>query len=226
LIKEFLMFRWRFLALAALVVLGVLLIVVVGKRQQAPQTGPVVSTHDQSKVPPPQPSGEHVLGRPDAPVAIIEYASLTCPHCAAFHEKELPKLMKAYIDTGKAKLIFRGLTLNPLDTSAQMATHCVAEDKYFPFVSALYVTQKSWATANDPMAALLQVSKQAGFTKDSFEKCLRNQAALDEINAVRKAFEEKLGPARTPTFIVDGQVLKEEASFEALEKLILSHSKS
>jgi protein-disulfide isomerase len=174
----------------------------------------------------PPPSGDHVLGKTDAPVTIIEYASLTCPHCADFHEKELPKLTKAYIDTGKARLIFRGLTLNPLDTSAQMVTRCISDDKYFPFVSALYVTQKSWAIAENPLDALMQVSKQAGFTKDSFEKCLRNQRALDEINAVRKTFEEKLGQARTPTFIVEGRKLQGEPSFEALEKLILSHSKS
>jgi protein-disulfide isomerase len=174
----------------------------------------------------PPASGNRMLGKAEAPITIIEYASLTCPHCAEFHEKELPKLVKAYIDTGKAKLIFRGLTLNPLDTSAQMLTHCVPEDRYFPFVSALFVTQKSWAAAEDPMAALLQVSKQAGFSKDSFEKCLRNQAALDEINVVRKTFEDKIGAPRTPTFIVEGQQLENEATFEALEKLILSHSKS
>ncbi len=174
----------------------------------------------------PPASGERVIGKADAPVTIIEYASLTCPHCAVFHEKELPKLKKAYLDTGKAKLIFRGLSLNPLDTTAQMLTHCIGQDKYFPLVSALYATQRIWAAADNPLDALMQVTKQAGFTKESFEKCLQNQAYLDEINNVRKTFESKVGDARTPTFIVEGKKLNGEPSFEALEKLILPHVKS
>jgi protein-disulfide isomerase len=214
------MLRTRFIALAAL------LLIALSPRVNA---GNYTESNWKALLMPP-PSGDHVLGKADAPVTIIEYASLTCPHCAEFHEKALPAIQKAYIDTGKAKLIFRGLTLNPLDTTAQMLTRCIADDKYFPFVSALFVTQKSWAVANDSTGALLQVSKQAGFTKDSFEKCLRNQKALDEINATRKVFEEKVGRAMTPTFIVNGKLLPPQASLEAqqseLEKLILSQLKS
>lgn len=226
------MLRLRLVILAALMFLG---LAVVGLYVW--KSNPAAPSSEQSNVargisadtkglPASPPSGDKVLGKIDAPITIVEYASLTCPHCAQFHETVLPRLQKTYIDTGKAKLIFRGLALNPLDLSAQMLTRCVSEDKYFPFVSALFVTQKDWAGAPDPLEVLLQISKQAGFTKESFEKCLRNQAALDEINAVRKDFEEKIGALRTPTFIVNGRQLQGEPSFDALEKLIVLDLKS
>ncbi|MES2906628.1 MAG: DsbA family protein [Pseudomonadota bacterium] len=170
--------------------------------------------------------GDKMLGKADAPVTIIEYASLTCSHCADFHKDVLPKLKQTYIDTGKVKLIFRGFSLNPLDTAAQMLTQCAPQDKYFPLVSAFFTTQKTWALAEDPVAALLQVAKQAGFTKESFETCLRNQKLLDEINAVRDKASKEIGVASTPTLFVNGQMHKGALTFDALEKLILTNLKS
>ncbi len=165
-------------------------------------------------------SGEKVIGKDDAKVTIVEYASLTCPHCADFHEKVLPQIKSKYLDNGKAKLYFRGFALNPLDTAAQMLTLCAASEKYFPLQDAFFTTQKSWTTASDPVAALLQVSKQAGFTKESFEACLRNQKILDEINGSRDNSEKAFGITGTPTFFVNGVKLDGGATFENLSKLI------
>lgn len=172
------------------------------------------------------PYGEKIIGKPEAPVTIVEYASLTCSHCADFHEKVLPRLKEKYLDTGKAKLHFRGFSLNALDTAAQMLTHCAGEEKYFPLVSAFFATQQNWTSSNDPVSALLQISKQAGFTKDSFEKCLRNQKLLDEINTAREKGEKEFGVDSTPTFFVNGVRLKGISSFEEFDKFISAQLKS
>ena len=171
-------------------------------------------------------SGEKVIGIDDAKVTIVEYASLTCPHCADFHEKVLPQIKAKYLDTGKAKLYFRGFALNPLDTAAQMLTLCTPSEKYFPLQDAFFSTQKSWTTASDPVAALLQVSKQAGFTKETFEACLRNQKLLDEINASRDNGEKAFGITGTPTFFVNGVKLEGAPTVESLSKLIDAQAKS
>jgi protein-disulfide isomerase len=171
------------------------------------------------------PIEDMVLGDPNAPITIIEYASMTCPHCAHFEETTYPELKKRYIDTGKVRLIFREFPLDPVAAAAAMLARCSGKDKYFPLVETLFRTQRDWAVQN-PIPPLLNIAKQAGFTKQSFEECLSNQKVLDGIEAVRQRASEKLGVNSTPTFFINGQIHRGDLSLDDLEKAIQPFLKS
>jgi protein-disulfide isomerase len=168
------------------------------------------------------PLGERSLGKADAPVTIIEYASMTCSHCATFHNTVYPTLKAKYIDTGKVRFILREFPLDPLSAGAFMLARCAGEDKYFPMVDALFRAQKSWAAAQDPVAALLTIAKQAGFTQQTFEQCLTNQQVLDGVEWVRQRAAEKFGVNSTPTFFINGKIQRGAPSVEELDKLLAS----
>ena len=144
-----------------------------------------------------------VLGKADAPVTIVEYASMTCPHCAHFHETTLPDLQKKYIDTGKARLILREFPFDPRAEAGFMLARC-SGDKYYPMVDVLFRQQESWAGVDNARAALLQISKLAGFSQESFEKCLTDQKLLTDVRAVRARGEADFGVDSTPTFFING----------------------
>ncbi|MCP1198203.1 thioredoxin domain-containing protein [Notoacmeibacter sp. MSK16QG-6] len=147
-----------------------------------------------------------VLGSEDAPVTIVEYASMTCGHCRAFHEETFPKINEAFIQTGKVRFILREFPLDPRATAAFMLARC-SEDKYFPVVDVLFDRQDVWARAEPENAAksLFDTVKIAGFTEESFDACLKDQALLDNINAVRKQASEEFEVQATPTFFIDGK---------------------
>jgi protein-disulfide isomerase len=166
--------------------------------------------------------GDHVIGKADAPVTIVEYASFTCSHCAAFHKVTFPKLKEKYIDTGKVKLIFRPFPTAPaqLSVAAAMLAHCAGDERYFAMTSALFETQSNWASAN-AAAELLKLANQAGMSKEKFEACLGDNKLAGEIqqNAVR-AFET-FGVEATPTFFINGVTkIEGDASIDALSKAI------
>jgi len=167
----------------------------------------------------PSPLGDRQLGPDNAPVTIIEYASLTCPHCASFHKTSLPELKKRYIDTGKVRLIFREFALNPLDAGAVMLARCLDQDKYFDFIEILFRTQDQWVVQK-PIEPLLAIARQAGFTKETFEACLKNQKLLDGIEAQRSRASEKFGVNSTPTFFINGKIARGGLSIEELDKQI------
>lgn len=168
----------------------------------------------------PSPLGDKVLGKADAPVTIVEYASLTCSHCANFHEKTFPALKEKYIDTGKVKLIFREFPLDPLSTAASMIARCSAEQRYFPLVSVLFAQQQQWAGSDKPLDALLAIARQAGFTQESFETCLKDQKIYDGLNETKKRGAEVHGVNSTPTFFINGEIKRGDMPIEDLEKLI------
>ena len=147
------------------------------------------------------------LGAADAPVTIVEYASMTCSHCATFHTTTFPELKKKYIDTGKVRFIFREFPFEPVATAAFMLARCMPDDKYFPMVSTLFETQKAWAFGNDPAAGLLQVARQAGMSQQEFEKCLTDQALADKVQASALYANKELGVNATPTFFINGKKL-------------------
>ena len=167
----------------------------------------------------PSPLGDRQLGPDNAPVTIIEYASLTCPHCAQFAEATFPELKKRYIDTGKVRYIFREFALNPLDAAAIMLARCLDKDKYFDFVDVLFRNQGEWVVEK-PVEPLLAIAKQAGFSKESFEACLKNQTLLDGIEAQRNRAAEKFGVNSTPTFFINGKIARGGVTLESLEKEI------
>jgi hypothetical protein len=143
--------------------------------------------------------GEKSQGHADAPVTIIVYASLTCPHCARFATTVYPTLKARYIETGKVRFIMRDAPLNDLALAAAILAHCVDDDQYFEFVHTLFRTQADWAFASDPAAALLRIASQRGFTKEGFERALANRQVLEGILAVARR-GEKFCAGSTPTF--------------------------
>ncbi|MFV0298525.1 MAG: thioredoxin domain-containing protein, partial [Hyphomicrobiaceae bacterium] len=152
----------------------------------------------------PLPHGELVLGKADAPVTITEYASLTCSHCAHFHNTVLPDLEKKYIDTGKVKLLLREFPLDNLAAAASMLSRCTDKDNGIKLLKALFKRQDEWAfVQGNPVPALFKIAKEFGFTKESFDKCLTNQKLLDDITNERDRASKILGVRATPTFFVN-----------------------
>ena len=185
------------------------------RKPAAPPSGPISSEELMQA----GPLGEMTMGAENAPVTIIEYASMTCPHCAHFHETTLPELKKRYIDTGKVRFIFREFPFDPLAAGAFMLARCTDKDKYFPLIDALFSQQNKWAV-QQPIEPLFAVAKQAGYTKESFEACLANQDVLKGIEWVRNRGAEKFGVDSTPTFFVNGTKHKGALSIDELAKII------
>jgi protein-disulfide isomerase len=148
---------------------------------------------------------DQVIGKADAPVTIVEYASYTCGHCANFHKVTFPKLKEKYIDTGKVKLIFRPFPTAPAQISfaAAMLAHCVGNERYFAMSSALFETQASWASAN-ALPELLKLANQAGLTKEKFDACLNDNKLAGDIQAAAVRGFETFGVEATPTFFING----------------------
>lgn len=162
------------------------------------------------------------MGSDKAPVTIVEYASMTCPHCAHFDEETFPALKKKYIDTGKVRYILREFPLDPLAAAAFMLARCTGkddEDKYYAMVDTLFRQQMQWAVEK-PIPPLLAIAKQAGFTEKSFDACLANQKLLDDIQKVRQRAIDTFKVHSTPTFFINGSVHVGALSIEDMSKLI------
>lgn len=163
---------------------------------------------------------EMSIGEENAPVTIVEYMSMTCPHCARFHHETFPGIKEKYVDTGKVRFILREFPLDQLAAAAIMLARCAPEGQYFPFVSVLFEQQRNWATADDKRAALLQMSKLAGFTQESFEACLTNQKLLDDVSAVRARASDEFDVNATPTFFINGDKYSGEMTVDEMSAII------
>lgn len=148
------------------------------------------------------PLSERVLGDPNAPITILEYSSLTCPHCASFHANTLPQLKKDYIDTGKAKLVFRDFPFDRAALQASMLARCSNPERYFGFLDVLFKSQNKWAGASDPAQALAQTGKLAGVGDQQFKECLANEALANKLIERRLEAEQKYQVQSTPTFVI------------------------
>ena len=162
-----------------------------------------------------------ILGSPDAPVTIVEYASLTCPHCAQFDLETLPKLRQQYIDAGKVNLVFRDFPLDTWALRASMLAHCAGKERFFGFIDVLFSNQPQWSRAPDPGAALAGIAKIGGIGQDEFESCMNNDALSAKITKTRFDAEQALEIQSTPTFFVNGQKLVGAQPFEAFEAAIV-----
>lgn len=152
------------------------------------------------------PLPDMVLGEPDAPVTIVEYASMTCPFCARFHAEVLPSVKEQYIDTGKVRLIYRDFPTQParLAVAASMLARCVGQERYFAFIDVMFAEQTRWIV-EQPVEPLKKLSKQAGLTEEAFDKCLANQELLDGIKWTADRAREEFDVTGTPTLFVNGQ---------------------
>jgi protein-disulfide isomerase len=168
----------------------------------------------------PGPLGDVALGPADAKVTVIEYASLTCSHCAAFHKTTFPELKKRYIDTGQVRFILREFPLDPLAKAGFMLARCEGNAKYYPITDLLFDQQSTWAFSKKPLDALQQMMRQAGFSKEKFESCLQDQKLYDAVDAVRKRGEEKFKVNSTPTFFINGQRKSGSMSIDELEAIL------
>jgi len=162
---------------------------------------------------------EKSIGNADAPVTIVEYASMTCPHCATFHATTLPVIKEKYIDTGKARLIFREFPFDPRAEAGFMLARC-AGDNYFAMVDVLFKQQRSWAPVENARDALLQIARLAGFSQESFEACLTDQKLLDDIRAVRTRGADDFKVEATPTFFINGNKYSGALSIDEMSAII------
>ncbi|WP_026017302.1 DsbA family protein [Bartonella birtlesii] len=178
-----------------------------------------VSTIDMAEVLQSGKVRDRFEGELDAPVTIVEYASLTCIHCAHFYNDILPQIRKKYIKTGKVRLIFREYAFEPRATAGFMLARCAPEDRYFPLIEVLFQKQSEWIFERDVLTPLKEISLKADFTDESFKACLTNQSILDEVNA---SFErgKELGVTATPTFFINGNKYEGVMSVENFSSVI------
>jgi protein-disulfide isomerase len=149
---------------------------------------------------------EHVLGKTDAPVTIIEYASMTCPHCAHFNEEVMPRIKSEFIDKGLVRFVFRPFPLDGLAARASLLAQCTpGADGYFGLVDVLFRSQADWEHASDPLAALKQIGRTAGIPEADVDRCINDQAGLNKIVDGIKEAQAKFGVDSTPSFVINGK---------------------
>ncbi len=185
---------------------------------------------DMAEAVKPGPLPEMVLGDEKAPVTIIEYMSMTCPHCANFHNNTFDAIKTKYVDSGKVRFIIREFPFDPAATAAFMLARCNPQKpeelatpaQYFPMISMLFKQQRAWAAPADGNVrnALLQSVKLAGYSQQSFEACLTNQKLLDEINGVVRRGADQFGINSTPSFLIAGKKYSGDISVESMSALI------
>jgi protein-disulfide isomerase len=173
----------------------------------------------------PNPLGEMSMGNENAPITVIEYASMTCPHCAHFSETTFPELKKRYIDTGKVRFMFREFPLDRLALAGFVLARCASADKYFPLIETLFASQRDWVVER-PLGPMYAIAKQAGLTQQAFEACLDNRQLIEGIEKVRSQASEKYGVNSTPTFFVNGKRMPGALSIEEFEKEFAPYLKS
>ncbi len=181
-------------------------------------------TVDMTKLLEPGKGKEMVEGKADAPVTIVEYASLTCSHCGDFYRETLPSIRDKYIKTGKARLVFREFAYDARAQAGYMLARCVPEDRYFPMLQVLFERQMEWATADDALPPLKKIAAMAGLDENGVEACLKNQSVLDEV---KSSFErgKEFGVTSTPTFFINGKKYEGALSVDEMSSVIDSFLK-
>lgn len=187
---------------------ALLLMPLAAVAQSTQQAAPALPALDQI-------IADRTIGKADAPVTIIEYASLTCSHCAHFATDILPQLEKQAIDTGKARLIYRDFPLDGTALKAAAIARCLPSAQYFPFIKLAFARQASWSTAADPIAALTPIAGLAGLSPEMAKACASDTKILDALAAKRLEAEQKYKVGATPTFILNDGADKIEGAAEA-----------
>lgn len=165
---------------------------------------------------------EHILGDVDAPITIIEYSSLTCPHCASFHQDTLPQLKREWLETGKARLVYRHYPLDRLALAAALMTNCFEGKRFFGVLEMLFDRQQQWARADNPGAALARIGAQAGMDQKTFERCVTDQEEAQQILQTQKAGREQVDIQSTPTFLIEGEKIEGAKPYSEFERVLNS----
>jgi protein-disulfide isomerase len=178
------------------------------------------SATPQVAVVPPSDIGadEHVLGKADAPVTIIEYASMTCPHCARWDADVMPRVKSEFIDKGLVRFVFRPFPLDGLALRASALAQCVPGEGYFGMVDVLFRSQNDWARASDPLVALKQIGRTAGLSSADVDRCIADEAVLNRLVASSKEANAKFGIDSTPSFVINGKKYTNIPSFDDYEE--------
>jgi len=162
---------------------------------------------------------DRILGAAEAPLTIIEYSSLTCPHCAALHKEALPRIKETWIAEGRARLVYRHYPLDGLALRAAAVANCIEGERFFPFVDLLFENQQRWARAADPVQALGQMARLAGLSQGRFDACVSDEAEMDKILRRAEHGGKTFNVESTPTLIVNGRKFEGARSFEELDKI-------
>lgn len=163
---------------------------------------------------------DHTMGQPNAPVTMVEYASLTCPHCAHFANDVLPKIEKEFITTGKVRLVYRDFPLDRLALFASMIARCSGPVRYFSMVDNFFADQENWATAKDPIAALTKIAESHGMSANDVKACLDDKAIADAVLKQRLEGEKTFHIQGTPTLIIGGDEYGGALSIEAFRAIV------
>jgi protein-disulfide isomerase len=175
----------------------------------------------QQQATPPLPAlPDMVLGDRNAPVTIIEYASMSCPHCAEFHNTTLARIKTEYIDTGKVKLIFREYPLNQPAVYGAILARCSGPQRFFPFIEAMFKQQAAWAAATDVVGRLTQIGQIGGVTAEQYQACLNDRTLTNQIIQTRLTGEQQYSVQSTPTFIIGDQIVEGALPYEAFRQAI------
>jgi len=162
---------------------------------------------------------ERVLGNDKAPVEVIEYASLTCPHCASFHNGPWPTLKKEYLDTGRIKLIYRDFPTDQLAVAASMIAKCAPKNRYFSIIELMFRTQDKWRRSSNPHEALSNIGRLAGMSQATVEACMNNQAVFDGVMKQRDEGHKIFNIESTPTLIVNGKKVEGDLSLKEFRRI-------
>jgi protein-disulfide isomerase len=153
---------------------------------------------------------DHVLGKADAPVTIIEYGSFTCPHCAHFNNETLPRIESEFVEKGQVRLVFREFLRNQVDIAASLLVRCAPQESYFKLVDVLFRSQDSWAFGDKPIDALKQIGRTAGLDPAKLDQCLADQALQQKLIAQTQEAIDQLKVEGTPTFFVNGAMYNDD----------------
>lgn len=190
--------------------------VYLGTRSPAPGSKPVaVASSARAALEAVQPN-DHVLGDPKAPITVIEYASLTCSHCAHFHTQILPEIKKKWIDSGKVKLVYRDFPLDEVAARAAQIAECAGNDRYFAVLDVIFRSQPQWAASSDPLAELAKSLRITGMSENDIKACLANDAMSKAVIGDYQS-GEALGVSSTPTLFINGQLYRGARSVEELD---------
>jgi protein-disulfide isomerase len=190
-----------------------------GAMGPAPPIDKATYVPPQAELMAPGPLGERVLGKPNAPVTVIEYVSLTCPHCANFHKHLFPRVKKEFIDTGKVRYIVREFPIGHTSGTAAIINRCAPEDKYFFLLNQFLTRQPEWVSQEVRPDAIYSVAKSSGMSRETFDKCLSNQTIIDGLTEVKQRGRQ-FGVIGTPTFFINGRKAQGEVTYDEIKALI------